>query len=221
MSTFGISGETDCTSVFETKPVIEFIDTENELTYNLQVSKRHLKDVKLRHQQQLSHLMVKGDTLGLTYGSYGYNILVSMGFKKTGAWGKAYCPYIRSVNLKLNYQSEIYVAKEYTSNKCAFDVILKHELDHHHVNTSNKRKYFQWLKDDFPAVLQEVSKSYEPVSKNELGPKSKKIQQDVENIVTIYVDNMNSRMEVENQKLDTRAEYKRLNKEIRQCYARK
>ncbi len=218
LSTSLLIDEDDCSFVTKNPPVIRFVDNENELSYDLKTSKRSLLSIKNKHVGQFSEFTVKGSTIGLTLGKYNYSISTQMGYKKVRAWGKAYCPYLREAKIDLNYDSKVYVAKEYASNRCAFDVILNHELDHHQVNVMNKRKYFDWLKTDLPSVILELSKDYEPVAKDMLQPMTTQIQTDIESALNVYVDVMNSRTESENKKLDTRAEYQRLNREIRQCY---
>lgn len=212
-----MASENACAELSLLPPVIEIIDHEDDVIYDFNINLNTLQRVKRQYEQQFSKFVVAGDTLGLTIGRYNYNLSLSTGFKRTGfLWG-GYCPEIKKVSLTLNHESKIYVAKEYAGNKCSFDVIFNHELDHHQVNVTNKKKYFGWLKSDLAAVIEDIAKQYPPVPYSNINKLSDRIKHDVKDIVQTYIDKMNYDTKIQNDKLDTRAEYRRLNADIKKC----
>ena len=212
------TNEETCAEMSQKPPVIKFVNNENELIYDYNVSKDRLLGIKNKHERSLSRFVVGGATIGLTLGRYSYQISLSSGFKKIGFGGNAYCPSLRNVDVEFNYDSKVFVAKEYTQNKCAFDIILNHELDHHQVNVTNKQKYLGWLEKDLPTVVHKIIKEYKPVSKDKLQLTANQIQADIENAIDAYIYKMHLDTSVQNKKLDTPSEYRRLNNEIRRCY---
>lgn len=217
VSTLNMTTATDCKSFAGETPNIRFVDTESELVYDLKTPKRYLLAKKNQHMAQFSRFVVGRSTIGLTLGDYSYKLNMQTGYKTMGFSGKL-CPVLKDIQIELHYDSKIFVASEYASNKCAFDVILGHELDHHQVNVTNKRKYADWLKTDLPAIIMQISEKIEPVPKNQLQATTQSIQNEIEKALSLYIGVMNAKMEEENQKLDTRQEYKRLNHEIKICY---
>jgi hypothetical protein len=216
---FSVPEATNCADM--PAPQIKFIDNENKLTSNFTVARKQLTRIKQKHDQIHAPYMIRGNTLGLTLADYGYSLELQTGYKKAHAWSSKACPYIKNVWVEFNYGSEIYVAKEYVPNRCAFDIILKHEYGHHHVNITNKKTYLAWLENDLPVILQEISKNLEPVSLQDFPAVSQKIREEIKDVLDTYIQNMYHNTMKDNEKLDTMAEYLRLNKAIAQCFKKK
>lgn len=217
----------DCRSLPSELPQLEIINLENEIEYDFSKTRKEITKIDryklygtpLKDEQLYiipSDLILTGSNLGLTIGKYGYQLFFLPEFIDMGSG--VFCPRVKKIMIKFTYKSRIYVAKEYPIKGCGFNEILAHEMEHHNINVRNKKKYLGWLRSDLQAVMNEITKSYQPVKESQVKSAFKKIQTDLRETIDTYIYRMHLDTYKENKKLDSSDEYLRLSRALERCY---
>ena len=216
-----------CSSISDTLPILEIIDSENEITYDFSKTRKQitkideykLYDNYARSGQYYyipSDLILTGSNLGLTVGRYSYQLFFLPEFVDAGSG--LFCPRVKKIMIKFMYASKIYVAKEYPIKGCGFNKILAHEMEHHNINVANKEKYLGWLRSDLQAVMNQIVGGYQPIKESAAKKAFQRLQEDLRNAIDTYIYRMHLDTYKENRKLDSSEEYLKLNRALKRCY---
>ena len=201
-----------CEHVSSRLPELELIDDENEIIYDFTLGTKDLKKL-----QKQARLIITGDTYGLTSGVYKYQLFIMPDFKRLSSMSNKYCPGISKIFIRFMYESTIYVAKEFNHGSCSFRTILDHEMQHHEINVTNKKKYLKWLKSDLQSIAGAIISQYKPVKGNNMQSVFNDIQTDLKDAIDVYIHKMHVDTKIANQRLDSVSEYLRIGRQLKRC----
>ncbi len=221
------ASENVCHSLSRGEFDLEILDGKNNITYDFEQSAKDITNIQKQNDLNYSGLkgdsfynqsglVLTGNNMGLTVGTFQYLLYLTPYFENIGT-GR-YCPGVKRICVKFMYDSKIYIAKEYTGNQCAFNKIMNHEMEHHKTNVRNKQKYIGWLRKDMVAVANSIVEKYQPINEEDIGLASDSLQAELKDAIDAYIYKMQVDTNRENQKLDMTSEYLRLTREIKKCY---
>ena len=152
-------------------------------------------------------------TQGLTKGSVSMSTNANYIAKPYDRYGMYYCPYIKQLNVDINYGSEIYVARKYKKGTCKFKEIYDHELRHHDTNVTIVEMLAKRMEADTPEIIAFMEGRYIP--KEKVDTSFEKLSEGIKDALTIYLDEIMSKKDEFNALIDTPEEYKRLSEVCR------
>lgn len=117
------------------------------------------------------------------------------------------CLYIKKIEIKVDVDSTIYVAKEHPEGSCEHKEILKHEKKHLREDQLVINKYSKLVKDDLDGFVQKTKGSFGPYKISELSKVEKNLRQQIADLVTARHDKMNVERQERQQAIDSIEEY--------------
>ena len=158
------------------------------------------------------------ETLGQAAGGWGMMSLIRATAKPYDTYGTAYCPYFGPVELNMIYRTIISIPNDFKPGTCAYNLILQHELRHHETNVAVAREIVARLEKDLPTIITEVENSGSYVTRSQVDPRFKYMQESLEGAAHVYLnDSMQKEMQRRNMLIDTPDEYKRADAAMKKC----
>ncbi|MCB9979771.1 MAG: hypothetical protein H6863_01355 [Rhodospirillales bacterium] len=154
---------------------------------------------------------------GLASGGYAYSMSYRMQAKNVDNYGVYYCPYLTEVNIDLFYGSKIFIAADIPKKSCEFNETMTHEWQHHTANLIAIKIYSKRLEEDLPKIAREIELRHGYVSADQIDLTFSEIKKSVEDMIGIYYDSIQQDSRNRNDKIDTPAEYKRVEDRIDAC----
>ena len=123
-------------------------------------------------------------------------------------YGVYYCPYVRKLDVRVIYHSEIAIAREIKRGTCKFNAVMEHEMRHHDTNVTVAETLVKRMEADTPAIIDTLERYY--VSVDDVQARYKDMMQGVQEALNIYAEEISSRHEEFNAYVDSPEEYKRV-----------
>lgn len=145
-------------------------------------------------------------TNGITSGSMRVESsaqLLAMPYDRYGAY---YCPYVKSLKIRVYYESEISIAKELKRGSCEFDAVMHHEMKHHAANEAVAQTIAKRMRTDLPEMLDIMESRY--VRRSDVDASFEMMKESLSDILKVYSGEMSERMREFNGHIDTPEEYR-------------
>ena len=117
------------------------------------------------------------------------------------------CLHIKKIDIKVDVDSTIYVARELPEGSCKHHEIVKHEKKHLFEDQLVINKYSKLVEDDLNAFVNETKGSFGPYKISDLSKVENDLRQQVADLVTKRHDEMNLERQERQQAIDTIEEY--------------
>ncbi len=150
---------------------------------------------------------------GTNTGKMSIESRVSMVARPFDRYGVYYCPYVKSLDVKVYYKSDIAMAREIPQGSCKYDAVLQHELKHHDTNVTVLNTLIKRMEADTPAIIDVLERFY--VEREGVEARFDVIKKGVRDALDIYGEEMSNRREEFNSHVDSPDEYKRVSEMCR------
>jgi len=122
------------------------------------------------------------------------------------------CIHIDTINVRIEINPRIYIAREYKEGTCHYNAVMEHEQKHVAVERFIVNKYIQVVGDALKKNLDARGYVFGPIPAEQM----KIAQQDLSNFLTAVIEPYAAKMSAEREKLqsevDSLAEYQRVDK---------
>lgn len=166
-------------------------------------------------KQHADHAWVSGSkaatgwhTQGVAVGSVKVGAQSALVAKPYDKYGMNYCPYVQKVIVDLEYETEIFIAKEHKKGTCKFNAVMEHELKHHDTNVVVFETLAKRMEADMPKFIAFMEESYIPKSK--VQKSFQDLRAGLQDALKVYMKEITDRKEEFNAYIDTPEEYKRV-----------
>lgn len=152
----------DCSAIKPYQTRINITYETVDPVYDLSLSMEEMDDEKADERQKhwlrkngLETLWTADDlvTQGLASGAWGMSTSYKLRSKNVDRMGAYHCAFFQEINLSVFYRTIIYIAKEFPQESCKFNVIHKHELEHHATNQNVVNSYVIKLEEDIRKMI--------------------------------------------------------------------
>jgi len=158
------------------------------------------------HVWASKHLTVEG----LARGGIGISSRAKVIGKPYDRYGQYYCPYVEKLEINLHYNTLINIASDIPEGTCDYDVTLKHENQHHEINTTAVNEVLAQLKKDLPEIISTMEGRYVP--RAAVQASFAKIDAGLNDALKVYSQEIFDRMNERNGAIDHPDECERLSK---------
>jgi hypothetical protein len=198
------------------QPKYDFSNSKKDLTKNQQLrTEGWLKERKLDPLWATAYTEVAG----LASGGWKLKWDFKLRPLRVDQYGTKVCLYFEEINLDILYRTIIYIPKNYPVTGCSFEVVKKHELEHHIINGMAVEQYITQLERDMQKIAVTLEgKGYVASDKASVERRAQELKQGVQDAVDVYIKKaMIEKMQHNNAKIDTQEEYTRLTQLINEC----
>lgn len=122
---------------------------------------------------------------------------------------KQNCLWMSEIDIRININPTIYIAREYPKNSCMYKAVLEHEMKHIQVDRDVATQYQSQLRDMASKVAQKVG-VVGPKSDIEARRTEKKIKAYFSENMNLILEKMYAERRERQQKVDNIEEYKRV-----------
>lgn len=148
-------------------------------------------------------------TEGLMRGSISASTSFGWGIS-TAAPMAGTCLFVRTIDVKLHIDPTIYIAKEYKRGTCMYDSVMEHEMKHINVDRQIVNKYTYIIIKALDNTFKKIGYVHGPVNQADQKALETQIGGIAIGVVQKFNDNMNAERDRLQQKVDTVAEYARV-----------
>lgn len=120
------------------------------------------------------------------------------------------CLYYDSVDVKININPTIYIARENKPGSCRYNAILEHEKKHVEVDRLVVNKYARRIGESVSFALKQYGSSFGPFPVGEIAYAQERLQEYLGGVIKAEVDAMNEERRASQQAIDTIQEYERV-----------
>jgi len=117
------------------------------------------------------------------------------------------CIYLKSVEVKVNIDPTIFIAKEYPKGTCMHNAVLNHERKHVREDQLIVNKYSNYIGRALVSLIDSQEASFGPFSVNEIPKIQKNIQDSITEVVKKFNEQMNLERQTRQQAIDSLEEY--------------
>ncbi len=146
---------------------------------------------------------------GLMSGEIRVESRVRMMHEKYAHAGKG-CVHIDTIDVIVHVNPTIYVAREFKKGTCEHKAIVEHEKKHVKVDADVAAKYAAIIREQLKAKLIEIGSTFGPVPLSKLDDVQKRVQAELDKVVTSNTDQMTAERRELQQSIDTAEEYRRV-----------
>lgn len=123
------------------------------------------------------------------------------------------CIWYDSIDVKIEIDPEITIAKEVSQNSCMFRAVKEHEMKHVDTGRVVVNEFSKIVGDKLHKAFSRQGFVIGPVPEQQVGGHMERMQKDVYNIVQREVDRMQEHRRASQAKIDTVEEYERVKKQ--------
>lgn len=191
-------------------PLIEFAFKSNPPVFNHEKTTTELSQNR-KHSTSPNYGAEFPIVAGLTDGeikiSYGISYQLS-----TRESTQDTCIWAKKIRILVEYIPNVYIAKNYKSNSCSYNMIYAHEMKHVNTDILTLNQYMPYFKN--VAMRSVVSwHGVGPIKLNQADTVQKSIAAEFSTAVTAITNVFEKTRTSRQQQVDTRQEYSRLSKE--------
>lgn len=126
--------------------------------------------------------------------------------------GEGVCVWVDHIEVLLRYEAlDIYIASEYTRGSCQYEAILTHEKRHAEVAQTYLDDYVQVIRSALASLS--IPKPRDPRLVESVAAAEEKTQATITKLLEPIIARLRKDMEEAQSKIDTRAEYRRVEKQ--------
>ncbi|MAS87929.1 MAG: hypothetical protein CMH30_08165 [Micavibrio sp.] len=202
---FSLANASACKA--ETKPKIVVTAATKDIRYDFSKSKKDLADQKIDTVSPYSHSQ-SVYIGGLMNGQIEMKSNVKLAWS-TQTVTRQSCFWYEEVNIHMEIDPTILVAREFPRDSCEYKEILNHENKHIVVDRFIVKKYRK-LMEDYLTQLMQQAQAYGPVHANKTPVVRKEMTAYIEAAVNKVSDAMHTERRQRQQAVDSREEYDRV-----------
>jgi len=189
----------------KTAPKINVLPTKSHVKYDFTKTKRELNEVDVNTISPYGP-QHKTNVSGLMSGAIGIKHQISFIHESYEQVDQA-CLYLKEINVKINIDPTIFIAKEYPQGSCMHTAVLTHERKHVVEDQLVVNRYANIIGRALVEAVNVKGSTYGPFKIDQLKQQQQQAQDSLHNIVKRLNLQMNEERQRRQQAIDTLEEY--------------